>query len=115
VQNKTSRASLALCGDIGGVRALSQAHSNNTRPPASVRTSVMRANFLYCLQCRSASSCTALALVANHLSTRPLAFPFAGGDAAAQEEIASAVAIMMTGLKFMTHLPVALSGRRCPT
>jgi hypothetical protein len=84
---------------------LPHVHSNNTRPPASVRISVMRANFPYCLQCRSASSCTALALVANHLSTRPLALPFAGGGAAAQAESASAVANIMTGLKFMTICP----------
>ena len=87
------------------MRARSQAHSNNTRPPASVRISVTRADFPYRLQCRSASACTALALVANHLSTRALALLWGGGDAA-HAESASAVATMMRGLKVMTHLPV---------
>ena len=74
------------------MRALSQAHSNNTRPPASVRTSVTRANFPYCLQWWSASDWTALALLANHLSVRALALPGGGADTA-QAESASAVAI----------------------
>ena len=97
-------------GDIGGVRALSQAHSNNTRPPASVRTSVMRASFPYCLQWRSASDCTAPALLANHLSVRALALPGGGADAA-HAESASAVAITKTGLKIMTQLPMGLNCR----
>src|SRR6478736_10219050 len=92
------------------MRTRSQAHSNNTRPPASVRISVTRANFPYCLQCRSASACTAFALVANHLSTRALALLCVGGDAS-HAESASAVATMMMGLKVMTHLPVALKCR----
>ena len=93
-------------------RALAfQVHSNNTWPPASVRISVMRANFPYCLQCRSASSCTALALVANHLSTWPLALLFAAGGASAHAESTSAIAMMMTGLKVMTHLPVVFVGK----
>jgi len=45
-------------------------------------------------------------VLANHLSTRPLALPFAGGDAA-HAESASAVAMMLMGLRVMTHPPVA--------
>src|SRR5258705_10367394 len=92
------------------MRARAHAHSNNARPPASVRISVTRANFPYCLQCRSASACTALALVANHLSTRALVLLWGGGDAA-HAEGASPFARVMRGLKAMRHLPWALSGR----
>jgi hypothetical protein len=80
------------------------AHSNNTRPPASVRISVMRADFPYCLQCRSASACTAFALAANHLSTRALVLPGGGGDDAHAENVKT-VAMIIAGLKIMTHCP----------
>jgi hypothetical protein len=88
-----------IASALGLITAFPHVHSNNTRPPASVRISVIRANFPYCLQCRSASSCTSLAWVANHLRTRALGLPFAGGGSAMHEETASAIPMMMTGLK----------------
>jgi hypothetical protein len=49
---------------------------------AGVRPHLGDAGFPYCLQWRSASACTALALLANHLSVRALALPGSDGDAA---------------------------------